>query len=325
MVYSGSAGSGGKLDARSFHRRDLLGRGLCALGAIGLATGVRAESTGTTGAKPTVAEQPVAQPADGRPTSKGKLKQSVARWCFEKHWTLEKTCQVARQLGCSSVELVPPESWGVLKEHGLICALASSHGFEKGMNNPAYQGDCIAKMRASIDACAAAGFPNAITFTGFREGVADDAGLVNCVKGYKQIVGYAEKNKVNLCLEMLNSRVSEEMKGHPGYQGDHTDYVMQIIKQVGSPRLKLLFDVYHVQIMDGDLIARLRECRDYIGHVHVAGCPGRGEIDDSQEINYPAVMRALVDVGYGGYVGQEFVPTGDPLSSLRQAVEICTV
>jgi hydroxypyruvate isomerase len=164
-----------------------------------------------------------------------------------------------------------------------------------------------------------------ITFTGFREDIPDDAGLANCVKAYKQIVGHAEKSKVNLCLEMLNSRVSEEMKGHPGYQGDHTEYVMEIIKRVGSPRLTLLFDVYHVQIMDGDLISRIRQYHEHIGHVHVAGCPGRNEIDAGQEINYPAVMRALAEVGYSGYVGHEFVPTRDAFQSLKQAVEICSV
>jgi hydroxypyruvate isomerase len=176
-----------------------------------------------------------------------------------------------------------------------------------------------------IDACAAHRFPNVITFTGFRENIPDDIGLENCVKAYKQIVSHAEKSKVTLCLEMLNSRVAEEMKGHPGYQGDHTEYVMEIIKRVGSPRLTLLFDVYHVQIMDGDLISRIRQYREHIGHVHVAGCPGRGEIDSTQEINYPAVMRALAEVGYEGYVGHEFVPTGDPFQSLKQAVEICSV
>jgi hydroxypyruvate isomerase len=283
--------------------------GWAAAGALALSSGAHAEtSRGVQGAAP-----------------RGKYKQSVARWCFEKHWDLKKHCEVARQLGCGSIELVEPEQWPMLKDHGLICALASSHGFERGMNNPKYQPDCIEKLRAAIDACAAHGFPNVITFTGFREDVPDDAGLDNCVKGYRQIVGHAEQKGVTLCLEMLNSRVSEEMKGHPGYQGDHTEYVVEIIKRVGSPRLKLLFDVYHVQIMDGDLISRIRQHREHIGHVHVAGCPGRGEIDGTQEINYPAVMRAMADVGYSGYVGQEFVPTRDPLASLKQAVEICRV
>ena len=150
--------------------------------------------------------------------------------------------------------------------------------------------------------------------------------MKNCVEGYKRIVGHAEKKKVTLCLEMLNSRVSSHpMKGHPGYQGDHTDYCVELINQVGSPRLKLLFDVYHVQIMDGDVIARIRQHKDVIGHVHTAGVPGRCELDDTQEINYRPIMKALADVGYKGYVGQEFIPTRDALEGLRQAVAVCTV
>ena len=188
-----------------------------------------------------------------------RLKQSIVRWCFAEHWNIEQMCQLAKRLGCGSVELVDPKDWPILKKHGLVCAIAGSHGFEKGMNNPKYQEMCLDKMRKAIDACAEAGFPNVITFTGFREDIPDDVGIKNCVAGYKKIVGYAEKKKVTLCLEMLNSRVKEKMKGHPGYQGDHTDYCMDIIKQVGSPRLKLLFDIYHVQIMDGDVIRRIRQ------------------------------------------------------------------
>jgi hydroxypyruvate isomerase len=264
-----------------------------------------------------------ALPADE--AKKGRVKQSIVQWCFKKYWKVEETCEVAKKLGCVSVELVPPEDWPTLKKHGLVCAIASSHGFEKGMNNPKYWDMCIEKMRKSIDACAAAGFPSVITFTGFREDIPDDVGLKNCVAGYKKIVSYAEEKKVTLCLEMLNSRVAEEMKGHPGYQGDHTDYCMEIIKKVGSPRLKLLFDIYHVQIMDGDVIARLRQYAEWIGHVHTAGNPGRCEIDDKQEINYRPIMKALVDVGYKGYVGQEFIPTRDPLAGLKEAVATCDV
>jgi len=165
-----------------------------------------------------------------------------------------------------------------------------------------------------------------ITFTGLRGDIPDDVGLKNCVAGLKKIIGYAEQKKVNVCLEMLNSRDdTHPMKGHPGYQGDHTDYCIEIIKQVGSPRLKLLFDVYHVQIMDGDVIRRIRQYKDYIGHVHTAGNPGRCELDETQEIQYRPIMQALADVGYTGYVGHEFIPTRDPLAGLRQAVSVCRV
>lgn len=263
--------------------------------------------------------------ADGPVIKNKRLKQSIVRWCFEKHWNIEQLCRQAKRLGCDSVELVDPKDWPVLKKHGLVCAIASSHTFVKGMNNPKYQEMCLAKMRTAIDACAEAGYPNVITFTGFREDIPDDVGLKNCVAGYKKIVGYAEKKKVTLCLEMLNSRVNENMKGHPGYQGDHTDYCMEIIKQVGSPRLKLLFDIYHVQIMDGDVIRRIRQYAEWIGHVHTAGNPGRGELDDNQEVNYPPIMRALVEVKYTGYVGQEFIPTRDPVKGLEEAVRLCDV
>jgi hydroxypyruvate isomerase len=190
------------------------------------------------------------------------------------------------------------------------------------MNNPKYHEACIAKIRESVDACAAAGFPNVITFTGFREDIPDDAGAKNCVDGLKKVIGYAEERKVNLCLEMLNSRVAEEMKGHPGYQGDHMDYCIDIVKRVGSPRMKVLFDVYHVQVMDGDVIARIRKHIDYIGHVHTAGNPGRCELDARQEINYRAVFQALADAKYQGYVGHEFVPARDPLEGLKEAVSL---
>ena len=156
--------------------------------------------------------------------------------------------------------------------------------------------------------------------------MADDAGAENCVKGFKQIVGRAEKRNVTLVLEMLNSRVTDHpMKGHPGYQGDHIDYCVDICKRVGSTRMKVLFDIYHVQIMDGDVITRIRQHKDYIGHVHTAGNPGRCELDAAQEINYPPIMRALVEVGYKGFVGQEFIPTRDPMQGLKEAVELCDV
>ena len=265
----------------------------------------------------------------GRSVSKGRINQSIVYWCFQKYWDIEKTCQIAKQLGCKSVELVDPKDWDTLKKYGLICAIAPGGmpdpPFVKGFNNPKYQDVVIAKLRESIDACAEYKFPSVITFTGYREDIPDDVGAKNCVTGLKKIVGYAERKKVNICLEVLNSRVAVEMKGHPGYQGNHTDYCMEIIKQVGSPRMKLLFDIYHVQVMDGDIISRIRQYKDYIGHYHTAGNPGRGELDDKQEINYKPIMEEIVKTGYTGYVGQEFVPTRDPLKGLTEAVVLCDV
>ena len=260
-----------------------------------------------------------------RAATKGRINQSIVYWCFEKYWDVEKTCQIAKQLGCKSVELVEPEHWATLKKYGLICAITSSHLFIEGMNNPEYQPMCIEKMRKAIDASSAAGFPNVITFTGSAGDISAEDGIKNCVNGYKKIIGYAEEKKVNLCLEILNSRVDIEMKGHLGYQGDHTDYCIEIIKQVGSPRMKLLFDIYHVQIMDGDIITRIRQYKDYIGHYHTAGNPGRGELDDKQEINYKPIMEEIARTGYTGYVGQEFIPTRDPLEGLTEAVVLCDV
>jgi len=266
--------------------------------------------------------------AEEKPQAKDKrLKHSIVHWCFKEYWTVDQTCAIAKKLGCVSVEIVPPEDWPTLKKHGLTCAIAPNGmpgaPFEKGFNNPRYHEEVISRTTKAIDASAEFGCPNVIAFTGFREDIPDDVGVKNCVAGFKKIVGHAEKKKVTICLEMLNSRVAENMKGHPGYQGDHTDYCIEILKQVGSPRLKLLFDIYHVQIMDGDIIARIRKFHDWIAHVHTAGNPGRCELDAKQEINYPPIMKALADVGYTGHVGHEFIPTREPQQGLKEAIAAC--
>jgi hydroxypyruvate isomerase len=273
---------------------------------------------------------------------RSRIRQSIVFWCFNtagERWDLERTCRVARQLGCQSVEVVPPEDWGVLRRHRLICAMAPNGmpgmPFMRGLNNPRYHEEVIRRTRAAIDACAEAHFPNVIAFTGYKWHDADNPrsgeigrqeGADNCVRALRQLARHAERRGVTICLEHLNTRdTTHPMKGHPGYQGDDVDYVVDILRRVGSPRVKLLFDIYHVQIMNGDVIRRIDQYRDLIGHVHTAGCPGRGELDDNQEIQYAAVMRKLVDVGYRGYVGQEFIPTRDPLEGLRQAVRLCDV
>jgi hydroxypyruvate isomerase len=281
--------------------------------------------------------------AQGPAATKGRLKQSIVHWCFESFggkWNVEKTCQVAKELGCKSVELMAPEHYPTLKKYGLTCAIGSidmspDPPFRKGFNNPAFWSRVVKATRDAIDAAAAFGAPSVICFTGYSARNPDDPnsghlsreeGARNCVAGLKQVAGYAEEKQVTLCLEMLNTRDSSHpMKGHPGYQGDHTDYCLDIIKRVGSPRLKLLFDIYHVQIMDGDIIRRIRDHKAYLGHIHTAGNPGRGELDDTQEINYRPIMEALVEVGYDGYVGQEFIPTRDPYQGLREAVALCDV
>jgi hydroxypyruvate isomerase len=261
------------------------------------------------------------------PARKGRIRQSLVNWCYEKHFpSLDAFCEAAVSLGCQSIELIDPKHWPTLKKHGLTCAIAGSHGFKVGFNNRNEWDQCIETLRKRIDECAAFGVGRVITFTGMANGVSKEEGAANCVEGLKKVVGYAEEKGVTLCLEHLNSRDdSHPMKGHAGYQGDHCDWCIDVIKQVGSPRLKLLFDIYHVQIMDGDVIRRLRQHREFIGHIHTAGNPGRGELDENQEINYPAIMRTLLEIAYDGYVGQEFIPTGDCMAGLKQAVTLCDV
>ncbi|MHC5542080.1 hydroxypyruvate isomerase family protein, partial [Singulisphaera rosea] len=275
--------------------------------------------------------QAQAEAAPAKRITKGRIKQSIVHWCFEKYWDVDTLIKIAKQLGCSSIEIIDPKYFPKLKEAGLVCAIGGidmspDPPFVKGFNNPKYRERVLKATRDSIDACAEYGFKNVITFTGMSEDIPDDVGASNCVEGFKQIVGHAEAKGVTLCLEMLNTRDrSHPMKGHPGYQGNHTEYCIDIIKRVGSPNLKLLFDIYHVQIMDGDVIRRIHEHKDYIGHVHTAGNPGRGELDDAQEIAYKPIMEALLEIGYRGYVGQEFIPTRDPLAGLEQAVTLCDV
>jgi sugar phosphate isomerase/epimerase len=304
-------------------RRDLL-RGAAALGAAAALAPLTAEA------------------ADGDSPLKGRIKQSIVFWCFNtagEKWDIDTTCSVAKELGCPSVEIVGPEHWGVLKKHGLTCAIAPNGmpgaPFVKGFNNPRYHEELLASMRKMIDACADAGVPSVIAFSGYKWRDAEDPksgeisreeGADNCVKGLKQLVGQAEKKGVTICMEHLNTRDdSHPMKGHPGYQGDDLDWMAGIIRRVGSPRLKLLFDIYHVQIMHGDLLRRLEQNKDIIGHIHTAGNPGRGELDDRQEIQYAPLMRKLLEINYKGYVGQEFIPTRDPREGLRQAVKLCDV
>jgi len=253
-----------------------------------------------------------------------RINQSVVHWCF-KPIPVEELAGHAARMGLKSVELVGPEYWTMLKKLGLICAISPSHGFNKGFARKEFHAECLEILRKSIDDSAQAGIPRVITFSGFRRGISDEEGLNNMVDGLKQIVGHAEKKKVTVCLEMLNSRVNIEMKGHPDYFCDRMEMAVEVCKRIGSERMKVLFDIYHVQIMEGDLITRIRQHYQYIGHYHTAGVPGRGELDQTQEINYPAVMQAIIDTGYKGCVGQEFIPTRDKIASLKEAVKLCDV
>jgi hydroxypyruvate isomerase len=248
-----------------------------------------------------------------------RIKQAVSRWCYNKIPAPEFYA-ACKEMGILGVDLVKPEDWGPLKDAGLICTCTPSHSLTEGLNNPANHELCLSQIRASIEANAAAGFPNVICFPGNRNGISDEEGADNCVTALKQVAGLAEEKGVMIVMELLNSKVN-----HKDYQADHTDWAVDVCKRVGSPNVKVLYDIYHMQIMEGDIIRTIRENIDYIGHFHTGGNPGRNEIDDTQEINHPPIMRAIADAGYTGWVGHEFVPTRDPLTSLREAYAICDV
>ena len=263
---------------------------------------------------------------EGFKTKNNRIKQSVMGWCFNPMPAVE-LAQHCKDMGLVAIEGISADHYPAVRKLGLKISLISSHGFAKGPFNRDNHEFCISKLRTGIDLAVEHGCENVITFTGMREkGISDEQGILNCLDCWKQVIPYAEEKKINLCLEHLNSRDgSHPMKGHPGYQGDDVDYCAKIIREVGSERMKLLFDIYHVQIMNGDVMRRIDELKDIIGHVHTAGNPGRGELDENQEINYPPIMRKLVEVGYQGYVGQEFIPTRNPLAGLTQAVKLCDV
>jgi len=254
----------------------------------------------------------------------GRIRQSVVPWCFSP-MPVEELAAASAKMGLQSVELTGPENWPMLRELGLTCAIAGSHGFAKGFAHREEWDECLEKLRASIDASAAFGCPNVITFSGFRRELTDEDAHANMVEGLKKIVPYAEDKKVTLALEMLNSRVDENMKGHPDYWCDTIERAVEVCKAIGSPRMKILFDIYHVQIMQGDVITRIRQYHEYVAHYHTAGNPGRNELDDTQEIHYPGIMKAIVETGYTGFVGQEFIPTRDKLQSLSEGVRVCDV
>jgi hydroxypyruvate isomerase len=257
--------------------------------------------------------------------TKGRIKQSVVHWTM-KPLTVVELADAAAAMGMGSVELIGPEHWPMLKERGLSCAIAGSHGFSKGFAHVEEHDECIARLRQSIDACVTHGVERVITFSGFRRGLDDTTARKNMIEGLKKILPYAEEKKVTLCLEMLNSKVTEEMKGHPDYWCDHIGKALNICQTIGSERMKILFDLYHVQIMDGDLIRHYQQCREFVGHIHTAGNPGRAELDDQQEINYPPIMRAIAESGYTGFVGHEFIPrAADKVATLADAVQLCDV
>lgn len=256
------------------------------------------------------------------PSSSG-YRHSVCKWCYGKI-PLPEFAAAVKEFGIESVELLNPEEWPVVQQHGLTCAIANgTTGITNGLNKLENHAQQVPSMIERIKQCAKASIPSVIVFSGNREaGLSDEQGLENCVVGVKKIIGEAEKQGVMVCMELLNSARG----GHVGYMCDHTAWGVELVKRVGSERFKLLYDIYHMQIMEGDIIRTIRENHTYFGHYHTGGNPGRNEIDHTQELYYPAIMRAIKETGYKGFIGQEFIPARNPpLDSLREAIRICTV
>jgi hydroxypyruvate isomerase len=250
------------------------------------------------------------------------IKQSVCRWCYSTI-PLEKLAVESKRIGYHSVELLTPEDFKKVQPYGLTCAMLSGSctipdGFNRKENHPRL----VKKVSEHIEFAADNKLPNVIFFSGNRRGMSNEEGLANCAEGIKQVVGLAEKKNVTLCMELLNSKVD-----HHDYMCDHTPWGVKLVKQVGSPRFKLLYDIYHMQIMEGDVIRTIRENKDYIGHYHTGGNPGRHEIDDTQELHYPAIVKAILETGFEGYLAQEFIPLKPEhaLASLAQGYQICNV
>ncbi|MBL8761806.1 MAG: TIM barrel protein [Phycisphaerae bacterium] len=251
---------------------------------------------------------------------KGRINHSVCRWCYG--MPLPELCKNAAGMGLKSVELLNPDEWAVAKEHGLTCAVANSvksNPIPRGFNRVENHDAIVKELEERLPLVKEAGLPNQIVFSGNRGGQDDKEGIKNCIAGLKRITPLAEQLGVTIVMELLNS------KDHTDYQCDHTPYGVAICEGVGSARFKLLYDIYHMQRMEGDVIDTIRKHAKHIGHYHTGGVPGRAEIDETQELNYATIMKAIVETGYTGYVGQEFIPRHDPMASLRKAVEICDV
>jgi hydroxypyruvate isomerase len=233
---------------------------------------------------------------------------------------------MAKELGIHSVELLEPEEWPVVQRHGLACAVGYARVPEPrtrltvGWNRVEHHAWLVPAYERAIGEAAAAGVPNVICFSGNRGGLSDEEGLANCAAGLARILPAAERHGVTVIMELLNSKVD-----HPDYQCDRTPWGAALVDRLGSPRFRLLYDIYHMQIMEGDVIRTIRDHAARIAHYHTAGVPGRHEIDGSQELHYPAIMRAIAETGFTGYVAQEFIPTRDPREALEEAVRTCTV
>ena len=254
---------------------------------------------------------------------KGNINHSVCRWTYN-FISLEELCKVVKKIGFSAIDLVAPKDWPTLQQYGIfssMCYTAGENSLTKGWNNTAYHDQLIKDFTDVIPLAAKAGYKNVICFSGSRNGIDDETGLKNCADGLKQILPLAEKNGIMIQMELLNSKVD-----HKDYMCDRTPWGVELCKRIGSPNFKLLYDIYHMQIDEGDVIRTINDNHQYFGHYHTGGVPGRHEINDSQELFYPAIMKAILKTGFNDYVAQEFIPAGeDKIASLNEAIKICDV
>jgi hydroxypyruvate isomerase len=261
------------------------------------------------------------QPATFAPPSKLRIKQSVCRWCYDKI-PIRSFFQSVKDSGLTAVDLLQPDEWAVAKEFGLGCSMgyAGAGSIPKGLNDPANHPLLIKAMTENIPKAKAAGVPNVIVFFGNRNGMSDAEGIKNSIACLTEIKPIAEEHGVAVCVELLNSKVN-----HKDYIGDHTAYGAEIMRAVNSPRMKLLYDIYHMQIMEGDVIRTITTYKDVIAHYHTGGVPGRNELDKTQELNWPAIVEAIIATGHSGFMAHEFIPKRDPITSLREAITLCDV
>jgi hydroxypyruvate isomerase len=253
---------------------------------------------------------------------KGNIRHSVCRWCYG-GFSLEELCVYAKQIGITAIDLIGPSEWDILKKHGLDSSMCNGAEINlvDGWNHREFHEKLVKNYSEMIPKVAKAGYKNLICFSGNRRGMDDETGLKNCVEGLQKIMPLAEKNGVTICIEVFNSKVD-----HKDYMADNTPWTVELCKRLGSENFKILWDIYHMQINEGDVIRSIRDHHTYFGHYHTAGVPGRNEIDDTQELYYPAIMRAILETGYKGYVAQEFIPkAANPLASLAAAIDICDV
>ena len=253
---------------------------------------------------------------------KGRINHSVCKWCYGKI-PLEEFCQAAKAMGLQSVELLKVEDFPMLKKYDLKCAMVSGvpGGIESGLNRLENHDHIVKFFEQTAPVVAEYGYPNIICFSGNRKGMSDEQGLENCAIGLKRVAPIAEKYKVTVCMELLNSKVN-----HKDYQCDYSKWGVELCQRVGSERFKLLYDIYHMQIMEGDICATIKANHPYFAHYHTGGVPGRNEIDDTQELNYALIMKTIVETGFKGFVAQEFIPKRpDAIASLKQGVGICDV